>query len=586
MAILVTPNLTDISLCEVVTGWSAGAVNSDYALQGTYCLGIQVKATTSAINSYTFGTAANMTGKHIYIWMMVAGLPDTKANGGYRIYVETDASNYGVWYVAGKDTFPGGWGCFVIDPASTPTTGLGTVNPASVAKIGVQFKTLSTIAGTTLNCFWDACRYGTGLTITSGATDAIDFEDIFAVDDNTTYKYGVVTKAAGGAYLIQGKLIFGGTVAENIDFVDTNQIVLFPSNSFVSDTFYGITVQCGTGTTNFTLGEKSGTAGIKGCVLKAAGTKKFSVDLSDTDNDKIQLYGSSFINAGVITLLPTATNREVLNCSFDTCSEMVVNTCIMTNCNFISAAAASIKISSTSFNVTESNFISCVNGTLIDTVGTYPFDALMFTGCTYDVNNTSGSEITVQKLNGSNPTTYTGSLVTFTAPPVDTTVVVKTSDTPPVAIQDARVLVLAATGGQMPYDVTVTIVNSDTTATVTHTAHGMATNDKVQIKGASLQANNGVFTITKIDVDSYTYTMSSTPGSSPTGTIKSTYAALYGLTDVNGEITMSRMFLSDQPITGRIRKSTSSPFYKTSNFIGTIDSTTGFSNTIQMIPDV
>ena len=34
----------------------------------------------------------------------------------------------------------------------------------------------------------------------------IDFEDIFAVDDNKTYKYGVVTKQ-GGAYIINGKII-------------------------------------------------------------------------------------------------------------------------------------------------------------------------------------------------------------------------------------------------------------------------------------------------------------------------------------------------------------------------------------------
>jgi len=132
------------------------------------------------------------------------------------------------------------------------------------------------------------------------------------------------------------------------------------------------------------------------------------------------------------------------------------------------------------------------------------------------------------------------------------------------------VLVKATAGGNLPVDVTVTITNSGTTATVSHTSHGMATNDKVMIKGASLQANNGVFTITYISDNSYSYTMSSTPGSSPTGTIKATYVALSGTTDSNGEITMSRVFSASQPVNGWARKSTSAPFYKPGPISGTI----------------
>lgn len=207
MAISVTPNLTDISLCEAVGSWSAGTTSADYALQGTYALGIQVKATLSAVVSWAFGSPANMTGKHIYIWMMCTGKVDTIANGGFRIYVETDATHYGTWYVGGNDVTPGGWNCFIIDPASTPTSGLGTINPASITKVGVQFKTLTSALGTTLNCFWDACRYGSGLTITSGVADAITFENIYAIDnldvdtvanfDIANFAYGVSSTASG-----------------------------------------------------------------------------------------------------------------------------------------------------------------------------------------------------------------------------------------------------------------------------------------------------------------------------------------------------------------------------------------------------
>jgi hypothetical protein len=147
------------------------------------------------------------------------------------------------------------------------------------------------------------------------------------------------------------------------------------------------------------------------------------------------------------------------------------------------------------------------------------------------------------------------------------------------------VLAIAAAGGPFPYDVTVTIANSGTTATVTHSSHGLATNDKVQIKSASHFQNNGVFTISVSDANTYTYTMPSAPGSNPTGTIKATFAVLSGLTDINGQITMSRVFPTDQPITGKARLSTSAPFYKTSTFVGTVDSATGFSTNIQLILD-
>jgi hypothetical protein len=103
----------------------------------------------------------------------------------------------------------------------------------------------------------------------------------------------------------------------------------------------------------------------------------------------------------------------------------------------------------------------------------------------------------------------------------------------------------------------------------------MANNDKVVISGASHLANNGVFTITVTGVDTYTYTMGSSPGSNPTGTIKSTFVALSGTTNGSGQITMSRVFATDQPVTGTARKSSSAPFYKAGPINGIIDSAAG-----------
>jgi len=131
----------------------------------------------------------------------------------------------------------------------------------------------------------------------------------------------------------------------------------------------------------------------------------------------------------------------------------------------------------------------------------------------------------------------------------------------------------------------VTIVNSGTTATVTHAGHGMASNDYVSIKGASLLANNGVFQITVTGVDGYTYTMGSTPGSSPTGTITSTFVALYGTSSAGGVVTTSREYGDVQPVVGWARKSTSAPYYKSAPLVGEVDDVDGYSATAVMILD-
>ena len=230
----------------------------------------------------------------------------------------------------------------------------------------------------------------------------------------------------------------------------------------------------------------------------------------------------------------------------------------------------------------------------LTTTGSYSIYGLVFNSFGADgtnsaaIFNDSGGLVTLTILGGGSTPTIrngAGASTTVVAGTVNVTVTVKNSATPPVAIENARVLVLAASGGPMPYDVTVTITRSGSTATVTHTAHGMATSDKVQIKGAVQQEYNGVYTIIKIDNDSYSYTVSGTPATPATGTIKATYVALSGLTNASGVITMSRVFSTSQPISGRVRKSTGTPIYKTSDLIGTIDSGSGFATTIQLISD-
>jgi hypothetical protein len=61
---------------------------------------------------------------------------------------------------------------------------------------------------------------------------------------------------------------------------------------------------------------------------------------------------------------------------------------------------------------------------------------------------------------------------------------------------------------------------------------------------------------------------------------------LEGLTNASGQLTGTVDLSADQPVTGRVRKSTSgSALYKTASLVGSIDSSLGYDQTALMIPD-
>jgi hypothetical protein len=228
-----------------------------------------------------------------------------------------------------------------------------------------------------------------------------------------------------------------------------------------------------------------------------------------------------------------------------------------------------------------------------NTPGTIDFNDINFNGYGADgsvdaaLYNNSGKAITINVNGGTTPTVRngTGASTTIVAGAVTVALVVRDATTGD-PIQNARIFVQASNGtGPFPYNESVSITRSGSTATVTHTAHGLQTNDKVVIRGANEQEYNGIKQITVTGVNNYTYTVSGAPATPATGTILSTFVALEGLTDVNGNLSTSRVYPSAQPIRGNVRKSTSPPLYKSGGVIGNISNVTGFSTTIQLIPD-
>lgn len=152
-------------------------------------------------------------------------------------------------------------------------------------------------------------------------------------------------------------------------------------------------------------------------------------------------------------------------------------------------------------------------------------------------------------------------------------------------IQDARVLVEAAAGGDLPAGESVTITRSGATATVSHTGHGLTTGKQIIIRGANEDEYNGIFTITVVDANSYTYSVTGTPATPATGTITGTALIMTGVTDVNGELTTQLELTNAQPITGKVRKASSGTRYKPGALTGTISTSVGLDTSALLISD-
>lgn len=227
---------------------------------------------------------------------------------------------------------------------------------------------------------------------------------------------------------------------------------------------------------------------------------------------------------------------------------------------------------------------------LINTAGTYNFTNIFFDQSgTNDIETTHTSGVVTINVLG---TTVTPTVTVTGAGTVDiislpVTIKITATTSAGVPIQSARVLLRASDNtGDFPYQETVTMTSSFTTVTVTHTAHGLNTSDYVSFRGADQSGYDGVFQVLVNNVNTYTFTATTLPSASPaTGTIQATFAAIYGLTDVNGEITTSRVYNNVQPVSGWARKSTSSPYYKEGILTGTVNTSTGFNATTVMILD-
>jgi hypothetical protein len=416
MSLTITSNLSLLVDCESTTNWSGdGSLTTDssFAKEGTYGIGVNVDIETLTVKcdlAAERGSNQNLTNVVIYFWAqhLLPPAMDTWQNGGLRLYLEDSSGNYSEWYVAGSDSYEGGWRRFAVDTATTPDAVSGTLAINSVQYIGLTIKDLVKFKAPE-EIYFDYFVYHANntyaYTVTGGASAPRDFAELASQDASVGYGIFIEGLEKGPYYQV-GPIRFNDTGTSALTFADSNQVITTyntyrtfttanrsSAESLVASGQYDWTITGNTtGATSFTLGVKSGSEGITGCLFKQGNTSDPLMNFIATNANinTFKIYGCTFIDIGTFDA-PTVSvgNREVLSSVFSGCGLTKPSTCKFQYCKWVSSTAVAVELASTTHNLTDSQFIG--SGTYaikISTTGTIGFSNLTFSGSTTaDIEN-------------------------------------------------------------------------------------------------------------------------------------------------------------------------------------------------------
>ena len=614
--VAVTQDLIDISLADAVTGWSgtSGQLDTEVYKQAvtigsdgayTYQTGKNSIETCTFTPAANINMTANYTNPHLYWTMRCDVFPfcedlNTGAtNSGLMIRVTDGSGNYEQWHVAGADTWDGSWRTFVLDLTNTANvhSTSGTLSLADVDII--SFITDNSNSGNIRiidNTWVDAVRYGDGLQAESTTTEAFDFLDIANDDVLTANYYGVLQPQAGILAAKGGIIIGDATGSATANLVSLNEQIVF-QDFIVQSTHYKITaVASATATTDID---------IQGAVWSFVGdgTLRPDVDWTDSDINSVVFQGT-MLDMGTFKY---KSGDDCRNITYVQCSTITpAGADIRGSTVSASNLPATIDVSAVVYNETadpdgEFDDMTFIRGSSIHhaiAFGTSSPTSITLRGIDFQGYNgtvgnastalyferTSGT-VTVNLIGCTGTISYTtaGADINLVVDPVALTVTCVDANDLSV-ISGARVAVeVTSTAGGYPFETGVSVSVTSTTATVTHTAHGLSTNDYVRIKGLNQAGYNGVKQITVTGANTYTYTVVN--DGAATGTPNATFVVISGTTNGSGVISATYSYSADQPISGRARKSTASPFYSTAPVTGTILAASGLATTVPMVKD-
>jgi len=268
MAVTVTNNMTTIDNADSITGWAlfgTGASSltneTDLKIQGTASVGVKV---TGGMTNDDIGgavktvTSFNATNEVFVIWVNTVANLFSKANGGVRLILG-DGTNQNFYFVAGSDTYTGGWQAFIVHGGVTADGNSGTpATMTAITQVGAQIRTSSDVMGG-IRTFWVDIMYRYAdtvhaITVDGGTSGARGNWAEVAADDLTN-AYGIV-QARGGAFLLQGRIKMGNDGSSDSYFQSRGEVVIWQDapveNTQTTPTHY-LDIVGGTGTTSITL---------------------------------------------------------------------------------------------------------------------------------------------------------------------------------------------------------------------------------------------------------------------------------------------------------------------------------------------
>lgn len=617
MAITIVDNRLILNECDSITGWTSTDGPTTFStaptpIESNLCLGLQ--ASNAVESAYVSITSDDYSGGgSLSVWFADRASFDTVANTGYGI-IASDGTNRIAYAVGGSDGTgfrydegPVKWSNSLIDLANKPANFVAvngseaSLNEAAITEVGVYFNTVAKSVGGADNCFWDIIRWadnGVGIEFYGGTVGTPEEWTTVATGDRATgnqQAHGILRQTGATAFGIQGNINIGDNTSTNDTYINADGLVFtFEDRGQSANNYYRFNCAGnGTGTTD---------VNFDGCGLINA--LDGSIDVSDanvtcdfrdgtisgwtqginTGGSGNVWSGNKFANCGTLT----TTGTDLRNSKFTGFTGVADDSQLFWNST--SDPDGDIDGSSFTMGANDTHAIEFPTGL---NSGAITIRDCNFSGysatddvnaSTFNVLATTGT-LTINIIGGSGNVSVksAGCVVTVVQNPV--TLKLTVQNTSGTKIQDARVFVQVANGDNFPYQASVTITRVSTTATVAHTAHGLANGDKVVIRGVNQSEYYGVHTISNVSTNAYDFTVAGSPTTPATGTITSSFVLISGLTDVNGEVTDSRTYSVDQAITGNVRKSSESPYYKSGAVVGSVSSTGGLSSTIVLLSD-
>ena len=530
-----TTDLALITDAETTTGWSAlgtggAGLNdeTDYYIEGNQC--VSKNGWTGAIKGMIFSAGATTitTNDAVFVWSKQnnRNLLNSQAAGGVQVLIGSNSNAFDQFYVDGNDSEGSnlaGWRNYAVDPTATPSNTTGS--PSGTSWFGVQWSIggSGTLKGAP-NAI-DVIRHGRELRCTDGdgANGYATFDGAASFDSDITRSWGLLTPSLGG-YLFHGHFVMGQS-GTPVDFRDSNRVITVLEDEFVASTFNEMSI----------------------------------VDASSN----VQWTNIQIAHLG--TTSPTTLTLDVgtftgVGCRFDGCGTTTFSSGQSCQESTWANSGQVIHGGATLNNSTITGYTGAANSSaLLYNVAADP-DGEM-DGMTFEMGSTATHAI---EFGTTSPTDITLRNCTFNG-----------FNSAGTNNQNDSTFHVKRTAGT----VNINLVGCSTDATdFSYRTDGATVNlvvDPVTTLIKVIDAN------TKANiVGARVLVEADTGGPLSVGT-----DIISGVTDANGEISDSRTFASNQPIVGKVRRATSGTLYKQGDISGTINSTTGFSTTVQLIPD-